>query len=204
MGQLVGYPILDLGPQGMSHILATYARTALLDSGLRRGGEIEIFAPHLGGHVGVFIGTEEKLASIGIQIRHRITSHGFAINVTTEPILWFDLVTACGLNDVRATSLEGVLTGRRRREDGEAGKKPVLAVDRVANDLMPFFAAKFNRRMAPLHQIVLPQQESATAGGASDIWSGIWDLIRKAERQAQSRIEGSRSSDLPRHPRQRT
>ncbi|KAJ9103752.1 hypothetical protein QFC21_002212 [Naganishia friedmannii] len=198
LGQLVGYPILDLGPNGMSYILATYARAVMSESRIRGAHRAEILAPHPGGHVGVFVGVEEKLASIGIQIRHRITSHGFAINVTTEPIPWFDLVTACGLNDVRATSLEGVLTGQRCPERGEKDAEPVLTVDRVANHLMPFFGAKFNRRMISLQQIISPQ-ERTSSDETRDIWSRVWKLIRSAETEARSRLA---SCELPRRPRQ--
>ncbi|KAJ9120023.1 hypothetical protein QFC22_002920 [Naganishia vaughanmartiniae] len=198
LGQLVGYPILDLGPNGMSHILATYARAVVSESRIQGTSHVEILAPHPGGHVGVFAGPEEKLASIGIQIRHRLTSHGFAINVTTEPIPWFDLVTACGLNDVHATSLQGVLTGRRKQDRDEKATEPVLAVDRVATDLMPFFGAKFNRRMVSLQQIVA-SQEAVTSDGARDIWFQVWSLIRGAETEARSRVA---SSELPRRPEQ--
>lgn len=47
-----------------------------------------------------------KLASIGVQVRHRFTTHGFAFNVTKEPLAWFDQVTACGLADVKAGAIE--------------------------------------------------------------------------------------------------
>lgn len=46
-----------------------------------------------------------------MQVRHGLTSHGFAINVTKEPILWFDQVIACGLVDVRAASVQSVQRG---------------------------------------------------------------------------------------------
>lgn len=43
---------------------------------------------------------------MGIHIRHRLTSHGFSINVTPEPLAWFDLIEACGLpSSISATSL---------------------------------------------------------------------------------------------------
>lgn len=35
--------------------------------------------------------------------------HGFALNVTNEPLTWFNQIVACGLADVRATSLEKVV-----------------------------------------------------------------------------------------------
>jgi lipoyl(octanoyl) transferase len=43
-----------------------------------------------------------------MQVRHGLTSHGFAINITKEPIPWFDQVIACGLADVKAESVESV------------------------------------------------------------------------------------------------
>jgi lipoate-protein ligase B len=53
-------------------------------------------------YTGVFLDPATKVASIGVQVRHRLTTHGFAINVTQEPLKWFDKVVACGLADVRA------------------------------------------------------------------------------------------------------
>lgn len=135
--------------------------------------------------------TTPQLASIGIQIRHRITSHGFAINVTREPIAWFDLVTACGLNDVQATSLQGVLSGQRLRPTSATAS--LLSVERVASDMMPFFGAKFGRRMAPLQEV----QQTGSASREEDIWSEIRGLIRRAEDAARQRVT---LSSLPRRP----
>jgi len=52
------------------------------------------------------------VASIGVQVRHRLTTHGFAMNVTREPRAWFDEIVACGLADVKAASIESA-TGRK-------------------------------------------------------------------------------------------
>jgi lipoate-protein ligase B len=41
-----------------------------------------------------------------MQVRHRLTSHGFAINITNEPLAWFDSVIACGLDGVQAASVQ--------------------------------------------------------------------------------------------------
>jgi lipoyl(octanoyl) transferase len=59
-------------------------------------------------NTGVFLDPITKIASIGVQVRHRLTSHGFALNVTREPIPWFARVVACGLDDVKAGSIEVV------------------------------------------------------------------------------------------------
>jgi hypothetical protein len=130
------------------------------------------------------------LASIGIQIRHRITSHGFAINVTGEPIPWFDLVTACGLNDVRATSLQGVVSGERLSTSDKMSDSP-LSVKEVANGMMPFFGDKFDRRMMALPQLV------DTDVSGKEVWRKIQQLIAKAEDQAKER---SASSPEPKQP----
>jgi lipoyl(octanoyl) transferase len=60
-------------------------------------------------HAGVFVDLTTKIASIGVQVRHRMTSHGFAINITKEPLAWFNQVVACGLDSVRAGSVESKL-----------------------------------------------------------------------------------------------
>lgn len=134
--------------------------------------------------------TATKLASIGIQIRHRITSHGFAINVTREPIPWFDLVTACGLDDVRATSLEGVLSGQRL---ASSQSQSLLSVEKVAKDLMSFLGDKFGRRIAPLQEV----EQTVVASREEDIWSEIRGLIQRAEEEARERVT---SSSVPRRP----
>jgi lipoate-protein ligase B len=56
-------------------------------------------------HTGLFLTPDVKLGSIGVQVRHRLTSHGIALNITNEPIPWFDQVVACGLDEVRAGSV---------------------------------------------------------------------------------------------------
>ncbi|TFK91120.1 hypothetical protein K466DRAFT_542285, partial [Polyporus arcularius HHB13444] len=50
-------------------------------------------------HTGSVLDPRTKVASIG---RHCLTTHGFAVNVTEEPLAWLDRVVACGLTNVRA------------------------------------------------------------------------------------------------------
>ncbi|HET6551262.1 MAG TPA: hypothetical protein VFG79_22540, partial [Solirubrobacter sp.] len=78
---------------------------ALADAGLEAGTRLG----HK--HVGVWAG-ERKIASVGVHISQGVSSHGFAVNVTNDldPFSW---VVACGLPEVRMTSLraEGVDEG---------------------------------------------------------------------------------------------
>lgn len=68
--------------------------------------------------------------------------HGFAFNVTNEPLAWFDQVVACGLADVRATSLSKavgpskVLTmeGEMDRVPGEFGEVMDRRVEELTGD----------------------------------------------------------------------
>ena len=112
-GQIVGYPLLDLGRAkpaiGIRDYICRLQRVLSLH--LR---EAHGLSPVASEHTGVFLGEHEKVASIGVQVRHRLTTHGFAMNVTREPRAWFDEVVACGLADVKAASIEGA-TGRNVR-----------------------------------------------------------------------------------------
>ena len=100
-GQIVGYPLLDLGrtapPIGIRDYICKMQTALKLH--LREAHDI---TPIPSDNTGVFLDANTKIASIGVQVRHRLTTHGFAMNITREPINWFDQVVACGLADVRA------------------------------------------------------------------------------------------------------
>jgi len=104
-GQLVGYPLLDLSrttpPMGIRDYICRLQNT--LQTHLLESHGIE---PVPSQHTGVFLDSATKVGSIGVQIRHRLTTHGFALNITREPLGWFDQVVACGLDDVKAGCVE--------------------------------------------------------------------------------------------------
>ncbi len=106
-GQLVGYPILDLGRRERD--VDRYLR-ALEDVLIRVAGRVGVTAGRRRGFTGVWVGNA-KLAAIGVGIRRWVTMHGFALNVAdlrTE----FSAIVPCGLAGVAVTSLEEA-TGRR-------------------------------------------------------------------------------------------
>jgi lipoyl(octanoyl) transferase len=100
-GQLVGYPILDL--TALRQDLHWYLRQ--LEAGLIRAlGALGIPAEPRSGLTGVWT-RGRKIASIGIHVRHWVTFHGFALNVTGT-LDGFGLIVPCGIPDVVMTSVE--------------------------------------------------------------------------------------------------
>jgi lipoyl(octanoyl) transferase len=138
-GQLVGYPIVNLDPDRRD--IRRYVRD-LQETLIRTLGDYGIVADRREGpeNIGVWVG-DEKIASIGVHIARWITSHGFALNVTTD-LSYFRGIVACGLPAVRMASIES-LTGRR----------PGLAE----------VAAAYARRFAEVFDRELVAAEAATA-----------------------------------------
>jgi lipoyl(octanoyl) transferase len=106
-GQIVGYPILDLTPDRCD--VHRYVRD-LEEVLIRVAASYGISATRVDGLTGVWVG-REKLAAIGVRISRWVTSHGFALNVTTD-LSYFSLIVPCGIADRGVTSLERLI-GRR-------------------------------------------------------------------------------------------
>ncbi|KAF9458741.1 hypothetical protein BDZ94DRAFT_69914 [Collybia nuda] len=115
-GQIIGYPLLDLSRYAPTMGARDYVcrMQKMLELHLKEAHSIP-FIPL--GHTGVFLDATTKIGSIGVQVRHRLTSHGFALNITQEPIPWFDQIVACGLEGVSAGSVEGAKQKDVRVED---------------------------------------------------------------------------------------
>jgi lipoyl(octanoyl) transferase len=113
-GQLVGYPIIDLRSftiSGSERRLGAVDYVRLLEEVLIRAcADFGVRAQRIAGRTGVWTlpgGSipEKKVAAIGVHIARGITSHGFAMNVTTD-LRDFDLIVPCGISDRTVTSLE--------------------------------------------------------------------------------------------------
>jgi lipoyl(octanoyl) transferase len=103
-GQIVGYPILDLNPDRRD--VHRYVRD-LEEVLIRTAADFGIAAGRVSGLTGVWVG-EEKLAAIGVRIARWITSHGFALNVSTN-LDYFNLIVPCGIVDRGVTSISRLL-----------------------------------------------------------------------------------------------
>jgi lipoyl(octanoyl) transferase len=117
-GQLVGYPILDLGarPDAAAYLRrleeAVIRTCADLGATVARRADVQ---------TGVWHG-DEKVCAIGVRLlRARVTLHGFALNCDTD-LSWFSGIVACGLPEHGVTSLSALLG----RDVTVAEVRPVL------------------------------------------------------------------------------
>ena len=118
VGQIVGYPILDLERYGTD--IGKYLRNieqviidTLADYGLK--GE------RSKGETGVWLdpsipGKERKICAIGVRCSRWITMHGFALNVNTD-LSYFNHIIPCGIVGKQVTSLEKELSRKINMEE---------------------------------------------------------------------------------------
>jgi lipoyl(octanoyl) transferase len=110
-GQIVGYPVLNLSPDRRDvkryvTDLEEVLIRALADFGVRaaRSSRPERVTS-------VWVGND-KIAAIGVHLSRWITTHGFALNVTDEPLANFTGIIPCGIADGGVTSMERQLERR--------------------------------------------------------------------------------------------
>jgi lipoyl(octanoyl) transferase len=103
-GQLVGYPVTRLDQaKGIWPFLRRVEQALVdvaADFGLEARGESGVLT-------GVWVG-DAKLAAIGMRVSRGVTSHGFALNCSTD-LAKFNAIIPCGLPDKPACSLSGLL-----------------------------------------------------------------------------------------------
>ena len=90
LGQIVGYPIMNLSPDRED--VHRFVRD-LEDGLIRTMSDFEIEAFRIQGLTGVHT-PRGKVAAIGVHIARWVTTRGFALNVNTD-LGYFDLIVAC-------------------------------------------------------------------------------------------------------------
>jgi lipoyl(octanoyl) transferase len=166
-GQLVGYPIFDL--RGFSPRVGAVEFVRRLEEALIRAcGDLGIPCERICGLTGVWTQSgntpttagsaspggqnsmcsenvrasdQKKIAAIGVHISQGVTSHGFALNVTTD-LDYFKLIVPCGISDRPVTSIAQELAGKR-----------VPSLEEVAHSVSLNFGRVFDRQMLWLESL---------------------------------------------------
>jgi lipoyl(octanoyl) transferase len=155
-GQLVGYPILHLRRFAPPLGIVEYLRK-LEEVLIRACADYGILTQRAPGRAGVWTMpggavAEKKIAALGVHVARGVTTHGFALNVTTD-LKDFELIVPCGIRDRSVTSIEA-----------EVDSAPSLA--HVANSVSRHFGRVFGRQMVWLETLedLLPYAHTVTSG----------------------------------------
>ena len=149
-GQLVGYPICDL--RGFTPKVGAIEFVRRLEEVIIRAcAEFGIDAQRMPGLTGVWTNPEHgdagKIAAIGVHISRGITSHGFALNVTTD-LDYFKMIVPCGIADKPVTSMEQEWGGV---ENKTLGKK--LEMEAVSHAITRQFGQVFGTQILWLESL---------------------------------------------------
>jgi lipoyl(octanoyl) transferase len=133
---------------------------------IRTCGDFAIGTQRISGMTGVWTYAlrnkpEAKIAALGVHISRAVTTHGFALNISTD-LDYFDLIVPCGLNGKPVTSMEREL-------------QKSLTMDEVAIAVSRNFGRVFQSQMLWLEslddllsQVVPPQPQAASAPANQD------------------------------------
>ena len=106
-GQLVGYPLLDLKPDRKD--VRKYV-ASIEEVLIRTAADFGVRAERVSGRIGIWT-PAGKVAAIGVLLSRWLTSHGFALNVSTD-LRDFAAIVPCGIDDASVTSLRMLLGDR--------------------------------------------------------------------------------------------
>jgi lipoyl(octanoyl) transferase len=109
-GQIVGYPILDLREWKRDVVAYVRAIEQVIIDAL---AEFGLVAGRVAGCTGVWV-EGKKVAAIGVHISRWVTSHGFALNHTTD-LRYFQYIVPCGLTKP-VTSMQELGSGSSREQ----------------------------------------------------------------------------------------
>lgn len=151
-GQLVAYPVVDLKPDRCD--VRRYVRD-LMTVMERLCAAHGVGAGSLSGskHIGTWVdraspsawpGEERaadpaKIGAIGVRLSRWITTHGFALNGTTD-LRAFQMIVPCGIVDHGVTSIEDL-----------TGKRPTT--ESLARESVPLFGEVLDAEVGPLEDL---------------------------------------------------
>ncbi|MCU1284933.1 MAG: lipoate-protein ligase [Acidobacteriales bacterium] len=149
-GQLVGYPICDL--RGFSPKIGAVEFVRRLEEVLIRAcTEFGIDTQRVPGLTGVWTnsadGVRKKIAAIGVHISRGVTSHGFALNVTTD-LESFKMIVPCGIADKPVTSMAQEWGGLENKENGKK-----LEMESVSQSITRQFGQVFGTQILWLESL---------------------------------------------------
>jgi len=128
-GQLVGYLIVNVRERGPADVVRWLEEGLIAALGKLGFAAVRRDTPTgASSLVGVWTPDHRKVASIGMRIRHGVTSHGFALNVDPE-MTAFERFTVCGLHDVTMTSLRQLADERGGRAPTDAEVREAVATE---------------------------------------------------------------------------
>lgn len=159
-GQLVGYPIIDLRSFSPRLGAVDYVRR-LEEVLIRACASYGVVTERIPKRTGVWTlpgGSipEKKIAAIGVHIARGITSHGFALNVTTD-LRDFDLIVPCGISDRTVTSLENEI---------DTTTHAIPTLEQAGNTVARHFGAVFGYQVLWRESVTDLRQDAAESVSA--------------------------------------
>ncbi len=120
-GQRIAYVMLDLKLHGSD--LRGFVRS-LEDWVIKALARLGVTAERREGRIGIWVahgGIEEKIAAIGVRVRHWVSYHGISINVAPD-LSHYAGIIPCGISEHGVTSLAKLGIGATMQEVDEALK----------------------------------------------------------------------------------
>ncbi|KAJ2709976.1 hypothetical protein H4R19_003980 [Coemansia spiralis] len=143
-GQLVAYPSVCL----KDHFLGAKCYVDGLERTVVEAcARVGVAAAAVPGFPGVWTSPSEKVAAVGTHVKRFVTSHGFALNCTTD-MKWFREIVPCGLEGRTAVSLQTLVA----RQQGGSGAAAV-GVDAMVPTVVSSFARVFGCDVRPLEAV---------------------------------------------------
>jgi lipoyl(octanoyl) transferase len=154
-GQLVAYPIFDLRSFEPKVGAVEFVRR-LEEVLVRTCGDFGIGTQRIKGLTGVWTYAlpgkpEAKIAAIGVHISRAVTTHGFALNVSTD-LDYFTMIVPCGITGKPVTSMQRELQHMRVPHPSRVSVGG-LTIDEVATAASRNFGRVFQSQMLWLESL---------------------------------------------------